>query len=259
MAAQPLSPWAPEGAPGHETVLHLFSGPYVTTCGTRREVPEGSKRLLAYVALNHGRVDRRCVAGELWPVGDDLRASGNLRSALWRLRAVGVDLVAADKWSLRLCEGVRVDCHLVSDWASRLIRGTAGHDDLTVPLSWSEALNLLPGWYDDWVTMERERVRQRVLHALEVLSRRLVEAARCAEAVEAAMMAVAAEPLRESAQRVLIEAHLAEGNWAEGRRSFEAYRELLWGELGVRPTAGLASTVAPPWPAGHGGLELSSR
>jgi DNA-binding SARP family transcriptional activator len=259
MAVQPLSPSAADVKSDHETVLHLFGGPYVTVHGTRREVPEGSKRLLAFVALTQGRIERRRVAGELWPIGDDLRASGNLRSALWRLRAVGVDLVTADKWSLRLFEGVRVDCHMVSDWAARLIRGTAGNDDLTIPLSWSEALNLLPGWYDDWVTMERERIRQRVLHALEVLSRRLAGAARCAEAVEAAMMAVAAEPLRESAQRVLIEAHLAEGNWTEGRRSYEAYRDLLCRELGVRPAADLASTVSQPWSAGHGGPQLSKR
>lgn len=233
---------------GAEVVLHLFGGPYVTLRGSRLEVPEGSKRLLAFIALNRERVERRCVAGELWPVGDDVRASGNLRSALWRLHAVGVDLVAADKWSLRLAEGVRVDYHTVSDWATRLIRDTAGTDDLTIPLSWSEALNLLPGWYDDWVMMEREQIRQRVLHALEAVSRRLARAGRCAEAVEAAMMAVAVEPLRESAQRVLIEAHLAEGNWTEGRRSYEAYRELLGRELGVSPAPDLAPSVSHALP-----------
>src|SRR5205823_1595627 len=132
-------------------------------------------------------------------IGDDVRASGNLRSALWRLRAAGIDLLAADKWSLTLCDDVVVDVHVVSDWATRLIRNTASGDDLTVSPWWSAALDLLPGWYDDWVLMERERIRQRVLHALEALSRRLAGTARCAEAVEAAMMAVSAEPLRESA------------------------------------------------------------
>jgi DNA-binding SARP family transcriptional activator len=60
------------------------------------------------------------------------------------------------------------------------------------------------------------------------------------------MMAVTAEPLRESAQRVLIEAHLAEGNWVEGRRSFEAYRDLLDHELGVQPEPELAALVRRP-------------
>jgi DNA-binding SARP family transcriptional activator len=94
--------------------------------------------------------------------------------------------------------------------------------------------------------MERERVRQRLLHALDALSRQLVVRQRCAEAVEAAMMAVSAEPLRESAQRMLIEAHLAEGNWVEARRSFEVYRDLLYRELGVEPDPQLAAMVRGP-------------
>jgi DNA-binding SARP family transcriptional activator len=49
------------------------------------------------------------------------------------------------------------------------------------------------------------------------------------------MMAVIAEPLRETAQRALIEAHIAEGGWTEGRRSFETYRSLLDRELGLQP------------------------
>jgi DNA-binding SARP family transcriptional activator len=69
---------------------------------------------------------------------------------------------------------------------------------------------------------------------------------RCAEAVEAAMMAVSAEPLRESAQRTLIEAHLAEGNWVEGRRTFEAYRAILDRELGTQPAPELAAMVHRP-------------
>jgi two-component SAPR family response regulator len=102
---------------------------------------------------------------------------------------------------------------------------------------------VLPGWYDDWALIERERVRQRLLHALEVLSRQFVRVRRCAEAVEAAMMAVSAEPLRESAQRTLIEAHLAEGNLIEGRRSFEAYRQVLRRELGAEPDPEPAACV----------------
>src|SRR5690349_1193595 len=66
----------PGGTDGTVPVLHLFGGPYVTFGGGRRDVPEGSKRLLVYVALQRGRVERRSAAGALWPVGDDVRASG---------------------------------------------------------------------------------------------------------------------------------------------------------------------------------------
>lgn len=260
MAAHPLVPPGQTGTAATPT-LHLLGGPFVTAHGARREVPEGGKRLLVFLALHPGAVKRQRVAGALWPDGDEARALGNLRSALWRLRLAGIDVVASDKWSLVLRAGVVVDLRLVSEWAGRLVRGTHLSADLAVPTWSDEALDLLPGWYDDWVLMERERVRQLVLHALEALSRRLVVAARCAEAVEAAMLAVGAEPLRESAQRALIEAHLAEGNWVEGRRAYLAYRALLGRELGVVPSADLAGRLGldRPHPAGAVGNPTGER
>jgi DNA-binding SARP family transcriptional activator len=48
---------------------------------------------------------------------------------------------------------------------------------------------------------------------------------------------VAAEPLRESAHRVLTEVHLAEGNVGEARQLYERWRRLLDTEFGLRPTA----------------------
>jgi DNA-binding SARP family transcriptional activator len=232
-------------------ILHLFGGPFVTQEQRRMDVPEGSKRLLVFVALHRGRVDRRYAAGALWPGGNDVRAAGNLRSALWRLNGASIRLLSADKQGLVLREDVLVDLHLVSSWAARLIGDRACEDDLRIIPAGIDALDLLPGWYEDWALVERERVRQRLLHALEALSQRLTDEMRCAEAVEAAMVAVSAEPLRESAQRSLIRAHLAEGNWVEGRRTFEAYRKLLYRELGTKPDPDLAALVhrptAPQW------------
>jgi DNA-binding SARP family transcriptional activator len=226
-------------------VLHLFGGPFITVGHQRADVPEGCKRLLVFVALHRGRVERRYVAGALWPVGNDERAAGNLRSAVWRLNKAGIRLLSSDKHCLSLHQDVLVDVHLVSSWAARLLAGTAADSELSIIPTGVDALDLLPGWYDDWVLIERERVRQRLLHALEAQSRQLTRQGRWAEAVEAAMMAVSAEPLRESAQRALIEAHIAEGNMVEGRRSFEAYRDMLDRELAAEPDPTLAELLRP--------------
>jgi len=94
--------------------------------------------------------------------------------------------------------------------------------------------------------MERERIRQRILHALEALSERLASAGRFADAIEAAMLAASAEPLRESAQRALIRAHIAEGNLTEARRSYRAYHDLMHRELGVRPSADFGAALGFP-------------
>ncbi|MGW5365707.1 AfsR/SARP family transcriptional regulator [Actinopolymorpha pittospori] len=231
---------------GHEhavgsPVLYLFGGPMVTmSSGQRMAVPEGSKRLLVFVALHRGQVERKYAAGTLWPIGDDERAAGNLRSALWRLNRAKIDVLAADKRSLSLRRDVVIDLRLISEWAARLIAGQATAADLAVLPAGIDALDLLPGWYDDWVLLERERVRQRLLHALEALSLEHLRVGRCAQAVEAAMLAVNAEPLRESAQRVLLMAHLGERNWTEAVRAYDTYRCLLRRELDVEPGPELA-------------------
>ena len=227
-------------------IVHLFAGPFVTLGTERWEVPEGSKQLLAFVALRRRQVERRRLAGTLWPCGDDERAAGNLRSALWRLRRAGINVLAADKCSLALSGNVLVDLHLTEQWATRLIEGTTTGRDLAISPSVVDALDLLPGFYDDWVLMERERVRQRILHALEALSEKLAAAGRFADAIEAAMLATSAEPLRESAQRALIRAHVAEGNLTEARRSYRAYQDLLLRELGVPPSAEFAAGLGIP-------------
>jgi DNA-binding SARP family transcriptional activator len=236
-----LIPQVPVG----NAVVHLFGGPYLTVGGLRAEVPDGSKRLLVYVALSSGCVDRRLTAGSLWPDADEPRAAGNLRSALWRLRRAGLDVLECTKSTLALRGGTAVDIDLVRRWAERLIGGTAAPSELLTVDAIRELTDLLPGWYDDWVIFERERLRQKLLHALEALSRLLTADGQHAQAIEAALAALAVDPLRESAARALIEAHLAEGNLGEARRAYAQFSETLQRELGVRPGAQLQSLMYP--------------
>jgi DNA-binding SARP family transcriptional activator len=102
---------------------------------------------------------------------------------------------------------------------------------------------LLPGWSDEWVLLERERQRQISLHVLDALCERWA-ADRCYEkAVRAGLAAVAAEPLRESSNRALIRAFLAEGNPTEALRHFSMYRQVLRTQLSLEPSPQLADLV----------------
>src|SRR5689334_6318032 len=109
---------------GDTPAVLLFGGPSVMHGGTRLDVPEGGKRLLVLIALADAKVDRRHAAGSLWPDGNDERAAGNLRSALWRLRCSGIDVVESDKQFLWLRPGTLVDVTVVSDWTERLAEGS---------------------------------------------------------------------------------------------------------------------------------------
>lgn len=55
-------------------------------------------------------------------------------------------------------------------------------------------------------------------------------------ALQAALVAIAIEPTRETAHRLVIQVHLAEGNAATAMKHYQRYRGLLSRELGVTPS-----------------------
>lgn len=231
---------------GTQPVLHLFGGPEVSLGARPIDVPDASKRLFAFVAVHQGPASRRQVAATLWPDCDDRRAAANLRSALWRLNGSGLQFVESRRHTLAIAKNVVVDVDVVNDWASRLIDHREVPDDLSASPRDVNTLELLPALPDDWVLFERERVRHRLLHAFEAQSRRLLAAGRYAEALDVALLIVCADPLRETAQRALIECHLAERNLAEAARAYRMYRTLLQHELGEEPGEALTQLVHPP-------------
>ena len=134
-----------------------------------------------------------------------------------------------------------MDLREATSLAHRLVDCAAGPKGLEdcLPL----CHDLLPDWYEEWVSVERERFRQLRLHALDALCEQLTSAGRFAPAIEVGMAAVAAEPLRESAHQRLIEAHLAEGNRGEAIRQYCLCRRLLRDRLGLRPSNQLENLV----------------
>jgi DNA-binding SARP family transcriptional activator len=223
--------------------LSLLRGFALRINGDTVALPLGSQRLIAFIALRMRPVLRIYAAGTLWPDSSDRHAAACLRSALWRTNRAGAKAAQATATHIGLADGVAVDAWSQAEAARRLIRGTAEDTDLIDP---SPSLDLLPGWYDDWLLIERERFRQLGLHALEALCWRHLAAGRLAEAVDAGVAAVAAEPLRSSAQQVLIRAHLAEGNWCEAIRQFGFYRSALADTLGIEPSFSLEELATQP-------------
>lgn len=205
-------------------------------------VPAPVERLLAFLAVHDRPHHRRTVAAHLWVDVSDDRAAAHLRTALWRGRKVLGEHLAADGGYLSLGADVDVDVRRLTDQAHRLFRpderlGDADADPAAM------LGDLLPDWDEEWIVFERERLRQLRVHALEALCRKLLLADRTGEAVDVAITAVSAEPLRESAQRLLVTAHLAEGNVSEARRQYALYRDVLWDALGIEPSGELRRLV----------------
>ncbi len=198
--------------------------------------------MLAFLALHDRPLQRTYVAGALWLTLSEERSQACLRSALWRLSRLGWRLVDSCAGDLQLSPAIRVDFRRAAATAQRIVgdREASCAEDVDELVRAGE---LLPDWYDDWVMFERERLRQLRLHALEILCRRLAAAGSFGPAVDAGLAAVLGEPLRESAQRVLIEAHLAEGNRSEAIRQYNSYRVRLYAELGLQPSPSLRRLV----------------
>jgi DNA-binding SARP family transcriptional activator len=205
------------------------------------EPPRSVQRLIAHLCLSP-RPPRAAVAGHLWPDAPEDHAHGSLRSALWRLHKLAPGLVEASGSTIALADGVRVDVRELADWARRVCDPRCGLDELDIPDAGLQG-ELLPGWYDDWVQLERENLRQVRMHALEVLAHRLAEAGRYAEALQAAYSAVRAEPLRESAHRIVVRIHVTEGNLSEALRVYEQFRTMLAAELGLQPSGRMTQLV----------------
>jgi DNA-binding SARP family transcriptional activator len=225
--------------------LSLLGG-FQLHCAAGQDVPVSriGQRLLALLALQARPLERLWVAGTLWLDATEERAGASLRSALWRLpQPDGAAVVEATTTHLRLARDLAVDVRELAARAEGLDSPTGGEDRGLDPSSLSR--DLLPDWYEDWVVLERERFRQLRLHGLEALCRELTEAGRFGAAVQAGLAAVAGEPLRESAHRTLIRAHLAEGNPGEAVRQYHLYRRLLAGELAIDPSAAIRELVGP--------------
>lgn len=229
--------------------LSLIGGFELVCDGHVAEIPNAARRLLVFLALRDQSVPRQVVAGNLWAETTDAKAGASLRSTLWRISHVDDRLVVTVGQRLALgptvavdLEQARVKCRWLIDRSSVMPSGSFTTDLIDA--------DLLPEWDEEWLQKTQIGFRQLRLRALEALSQRMSEAGRHWEAVDVAIEAVAAEPLRESANRTLVQAHIADGNWSEAMRQYRSYRDLLYEELGVEPTAAFVELMAPRREAG---------
>lgn len=220
--------------------LHLLGGFGLVVDGVSTPVPVQGQRLLALLAVRTCAT-RSGLAGTLWSESGEARAQSNLRNAVWRVGQVSRLVLRCDRQTVGLSRQVAVDLHECQRRCHALISGAPL--ELTADLVGLLDHDVLPSWDEPWTLLERERQRQMRLHALEVLSDRLRSDGRYPHAVAAALAAVSAEPLRESAQRILMKAHLAEGNLNEAIRQYENYKQLVDTELAVAPGARLTAIL----------------
>jgi DNA-binding SARP family transcriptional activator len=194
-----------------------------------------AQALLAYLILTAGTSHRReKLAGLLWPDFDETAARSNLRHTLWRLRkAMGNDYFLTDKVSIAFdpAANYELDVSTLEDEVAE----TASAYELIRVVSVYEG-RLLPGFYDEWVLLEEERLDAVFGNRMQLLLDRLTEERRWREVSEWAERWIALGQAPEPAYRALMAAHAELGNQARVAVVYQRCVETLREELGVEPS-----------------------
>jgi len=228
--------------------LELFDSWRLSRTGVVHEMRTREQRLVALLAL-HGNRRRSYVAGILWPESTEAHAGANLRATTCRIDQIAPGLLLHDRHDVALSTNLRVDVRDFIDYVWRL-SGTRQSDgmsgnEVTTCLPLLLHGDLLPGWYDDWVIYERARLQQLRVQALELTAAWMLRQGDIAAALVAASAAVAIEPLRESAQRMLIRVHIHDGNYYAALRDYHDFHSRMLRELGIAPSDQMRALINP--------------
>lgn len=203
------------------------------------------QRLTAMVAIADRPVARSALMRVLWPDASEQHAAARLRTALWAIRRQCSErLLTTESDQVDLAEGVVCDYRSARQLAyAPIVETCAPAACQTAFLRQHMGEDLLINWDDEWLQVEREAFHELRLDTLDAASRRHRTQGRHREAIELALLALAGDPLRESAHACLIEAHIEAGNRTAAIMQYERYKQLLDLEYGLSPAPSIRSVV----------------
>lgn len=189
-----------------------------------------SRLLFAYLLLTAGKHHpRERLAGLLWPESDEASARGNLRQSLWRLRkVVGDAYFLVDNSTVAFdpnCE-YWLDTALLEDGPDQVL------DDAVAAYEGE----LLPGYYEEWVLLQRERLQAAFERKMQRLLDTLEQQGQWPEMLRWAEQWIAFGQTPEPAYRALMIAHAALGDLAAAAAAYERCLTALQLEVGVDPS-----------------------
>jgi DNA-binding SARP family transcriptional activator len=207
--------------------------------GSRIVIPSrAGQSLFAYLILTAGKMHRReKLAGLFWPDSSDDLARRYLRNELWRVRKAiqqqsnnGDDSLLADEYTL----GFNPTADYWLD-AAALTASTNDLDALTANLALYQG-ELLPGFYDDWVLLEREQLHARFENKMQSLLTQLIQAARWSSVIEWCEKWIALGQTPEAAYRGLLVAYAATGNRQQVVATYKRCLQDMEREVSVAPS-----------------------
>ena len=215
----------------------------------RLSIPPRAAKLFTY-CLFHRECwhSREHLIDLFWPDAPLEQARSCLNSTLSRLRRafppdVGPILVAEGREAFSLADGLTLSVDV--DLFTHVVRidgpPSSGHtltDDEATQLRKALDLyrgDLLPGWYDDWVLIERERLRHIYIVGLSRLMAHFSHTGALELAIAYGRRLLVLEPLHESVHRLMMQLFMRSGHRAAALKQYAHCCDLLKEELGVEP------------------------
>jgi predicted ATPase/DNA-binding SARP family transcriptional activator/uncharacterized protein HemY len=206
------------------------------------EIPSrAAQSLLAYLILASGSSHRReRLAGMLWPDSTDANSRSYLRKALWQIRkslppidVAGSDYITAD--DIAIAFNPNSEYWLDADLVRSEIRKSTPTDDLIEAVSVYQG-ELLPGFYDDWVALERDRIKASFDQKVNTLLSRLIVGEQWEQVINWSEQWIALGEAPEPAFRALMVAYANMGDMAKVAAAYARCVEALSDELGIEPS-----------------------
>jgi DNA-binding SARP family transcriptional activator len=214
--------------------IHLLGPqPHVVKAGRRQPPPRGRKvwALLAYLLTTESEPSREWLAELLFADADN-----PLNALSWNLSQLRKLLgdqssIAGEPVALRLPPGTFVDIHALTAGTWMQAIGIPG---LGRELLEGKTFSASPG-FDAWLLTTRRHLAGAAESVLREAARAKLAAGDGARAVDLASRLVAANPLDEDAQELLIRSYIASGDRAAAETQRDACVALFRRELGTEP------------------------
>lgn len=197
--------------------------------------------LLAYLLTFGDRQHARSLlAGLFWGEKSDADALHNLSDAIYRLRKQLEPRGIEPSRGLFSLDVTNVGLNPQADvWVDvqEFLRLTGPHAPLEHQLAALELYqgDFLPGVYDDWVLLERDRLATRYRETLSRLLTHYQNSGALDQALEMARRLVGSDPLQEEANRVLMRLYYRAGRRDRALALYQSLRQRLAEELDVEP------------------------
>jgi predicted ATPase/DNA-binding SARP family transcriptional activator/Flp pilus assembly protein TadD len=234
--------------------LHLLGRPEVYLGDDRVEAFASDKTLalLCYLAVRGGQHARASLAGLFWAEMPADRARANLRTAVYNLQKLlpGYLQASRNEVALKPQEPGWLDTEMFELQIKQALN-TAGAGSIGEGVYDFSALQqavvyyrgeFLEGLYLDeadvfyeWTVVERERLHQLAVRALQLLAERWQANQDYAQALEASQRLLALDPWQESAHRLVMLLLARTGDYTAALSQYERCRRLLGEGMGVDP------------------------